>query len=228
MSHVTKKGWYRALPRVRFHIVNSVNKSTGYSGFQLRMGRSPRIIPPIVTNATTKLSEEEISAAEIICQLEIDITEAQDNLLAAKFTQAEQSNKDRGPDPGQHVKLSTTNRRGQYVHAGDKNELRVAKFMPRFDGPYDIIGIHPECSTITLDMSAQPGVYPTFHTSEIEPYIENDPDLFPNRELPQPGPMISGDSCNEEWEIADIIDKRKRSRSMQYLVRWAGHGTDTW
>ena len=35
-------GWLRSLPRVRFAIMNTVNKSTGYSPFQLRMGRSPR------------------------------------------------------------------------------------------------------------------------------------------------------------------------------------------
>jgi len=41
-----QKGWVAALPLIRFQIMNSVNGSTGYSGFQLLMGRSPRLIPP--------------------------------------------------------------------------------------------------------------------------------------------------------------------------------------
>jgi hypothetical protein len=36
-----QKGWVRALPQIRFQIMNMVNASTGYSGFQLHLGRSP-------------------------------------------------------------------------------------------------------------------------------------------------------------------------------------------
>jgi hypothetical protein len=36
-----QKGWVRALPIIHFHIMNSVNASTGFSGFQIRMGCSP-------------------------------------------------------------------------------------------------------------------------------------------------------------------------------------------
>ena len=31
-------GWVKALPMVHFNIMNTINKSTGYSPFQLRMG----------------------------------------------------------------------------------------------------------------------------------------------------------------------------------------------
>lgn len=44
-----QKGWVRALPKICFDIMSSVNASMGFSGFQLRMGRSPRVMPPIVT-----------------------------------------------------------------------------------------------------------------------------------------------------------------------------------
>jgi hypothetical protein len=225
--HVARNqtGWACALPRVRFHLMNTVNKSTGYSAFQLKTGRSPRLIPPLIPKPPNS-SVEVISAVEIIAQLERDVLDAQDNLLAAKITQAQQSNKDRGPDPdykiGERVKLNTKNRRGQYLRAG---EGRCAKFVPRFDGPYNIIAVHKECSTVTLDMTAQPGVFPVFHTSEVEPYIENDPDLFPERQLPRPSPIVT-DEGEEEWEINEIIDERRRGRGKQYLVRWKGHGTE--
>jgi hypothetical protein len=44
-----QQGWVRALPRIRFNIMNTVNKSTGFYPFQLCMGRSPQIIPPLLS-----------------------------------------------------------------------------------------------------------------------------------------------------------------------------------
>ena len=43
-----QEGWVRALPQVQFNIMNTVNKSTGFSPFQLRFGRQPRLLPPLV------------------------------------------------------------------------------------------------------------------------------------------------------------------------------------
>jgi hypothetical protein len=173
--HISRNqtGWVRALPRVRFHIMNIVNASTGYSPFQLRTGRSPQLIPPFALTAPVSKVPTDVLATDIIKHLETDFQDAQDNLLAAKFTQAEQANKTCGPDPDykvrQHVKLSTANRRGAYVRGGEKGELCVAKYMPRFDGLFTITAVHKECSTVTLDMASQPHIFPVFHTSEIEP-----------------------------------------------------------
>jgi hypothetical protein len=181
--HVARNqcGWVRALPRVRFHIMNTINKSTGYSPFQLKTGCSPRLIPPLVT-PDSGVEAEDVAAAEIIANLQRDELDARDCLLAAKVTQAFNANKDRKPDPnyvvGQRVKLTTEHRRTLYLRT---KEGRCAKFMPRYDGPYTIMSIHKECSTVTLDMSSQPEIFPIFHTSEIEPYVENDLELFPDR-----------------------------------------------
>jgi hypothetical protein len=68
-------------------------------------------------------------------------------------------------------------------------------------------------------------VFPVFHTSEIEPYVENNPNLFPDRELPRPGPIVTTQG-QEEWQVEEIIDERKRGDGHQYLVRWTGHGTE--
>jgi hypothetical protein len=52
--HVVRKqkGWVRALPCVRFEMMNTLNASTGFSGFELRMGRSPRLIPSSIMMRT--------------------------------------------------------------------------------------------------------------------------------------------------------------------------------
>ncbi|KAH7919158.1 hypothetical protein BV22DRAFT_1023467 [Leucogyrophana mollusca] len=46
----------------------------------------------------------------------------------------------------------------------------VAKFIPRFNGPYKIIDHHAGTSTYTLDLPNPPNIYPTFHLSELCPH----------------------------------------------------------
>ncbi|TDL14378.1 hypothetical protein BD410DRAFT_694027, partial [Rickenella mellea] len=111
--------------------MNSVNASTGFSPFQLRMGRSPRIIPPLVPNSLTadiSASSEGGAAKAIIDQIERDVAEAKDNLFMAKVSQASAANvhreKDDFFDIGDKVMLSTLHRRREYKNKGDK---RVAK-----------------------------------------------------------------------------------------------------
>lgn len=220
-----QKGWVRALPRVRFDMMNTMNASTGFSGFQLRMGRSPRVIPPLIVAPSRTATSEEKLAREIIDQLATDVAEAQDNLLTAKLSQAEQANKSRRPDHdlkvGDRVKLSTTNRR---THYKQKKDGRCAKFMPRRDGPYKILEKHAEFSTYTLDLADQPLVYPVFHASELEPYVENDHSKFPSRRNEEPAPItVNGE---DEWLVDDIIDERKRGRGRQYLVKFTGYGPE--
>lgn len=65
---------------------------------------------------------------------------AQDNLLAAKLHQAHNTNKDQRPEPvftvGDKVLLTTGHHQQEYMQAKDG---RVAKFMPCFDGPYEVL-----------------------------------------------------------------------------------------
>jgi hypothetical protein len=225
--HVNRNqtGWCRALRRVRFDIMNTVNKSTGFSPFQLRMGRSPRIVPPLVPR-TSSADPEEITAAEVVQRLATDTLTAQDNLQQAKIQQAAQANKSRRPDPlyavGARVRLSTANRRRVFKKAGEK---RVAKFMPRYDGPYIVTRVHRDASTVTIEMPNAPNTYATFHTSQILPFHDNDKELFPSRELAQPPPVVADDG-EQEWFVDCIIDSKRRGVGWQYLVHYTGYGPE--
>jgi len=57
----------------------------GFTPFQLHMGHSPRIIPPLVP-AKLSATVADVNAWHVIRQLESDIMEAQDNLLKAKIS----------------------------------------------------------------------------------------------------------------------------------------------
>ncbi|KAJ8462836.1 hypothetical protein ONZ51_g10647 [Trametes cubensis] len=235
--HVARNqtGWVRALPTIRFQLMNTVNASTGLSPFYLRHGRSPRIIPPIddtSSNATSSsVGADDTSAAlEALRRLETDVMEAQDTLLLAKAAQALHASASRAPDPlfavGDRVLLSTFHRRREYMQRGSH---RVAKFMVRFDGPYTITAANHSSSTYTLDLPASMHIFPTFHASLLRPYVPNPDDLYPGRSHPEPGPIVTANG-EEEFFVERILDRRRVGRGWQYLVRWLGYGpgSDSW
>ena len=47
-----QKGWVHALPHIHFHMMNTIISSTGYLGFQLCLGCSPCVIPPIMLTSS--------------------------------------------------------------------------------------------------------------------------------------------------------------------------------
>ena len=77
--------------------------------------------------------------------------------------------------------LSTKHCRRDYIANGLGC---VAKFMPRFDGPYTILSATPETSTYVLEIPQSPQLSNMFHVSQLRTYVPNNQDLFPSRELP--------------------------------------------
>lgn len=193
--------------------MNSVNASTGFSGFQLRIGRSPRVMPPLMPRGEAlPLDIDTRRAEQLIGQIHDDEREALDNLTESKILQAFYSNAYRGPEVmynvGDKVMLSTMNRRTLFKK---KNEKRAAKFFPRWDGPYSVLRSHPEASSYQLDVPNQPNIFDIFHAGELKPFHANDAELFPSREHSQPGPVLTEDRL-EEFEIDEIIDAKRHGR----------------
>ena len=181
-----QKGWLAKLRRIQFAIMNTINASTGFSGFQLKTGRSPQIILPLIplsADATT----EQTTAHEIVTCVALDVKEAQDNLLAAKIWQAYHANEHRAPEDiyevGDLVMLSTENCHHNYKCKG---KTHVAKFMPWNNSPYTITHAFPEHSEYTLKLPNNPTTFPSFHAHLLKRHITNDPLLFPDLEPSQP------------------------------------------
>ena len=166
--------------------MNTVNASMGFSGFQLKTGRSPWIILPL-TPLSADATVEQTTAHKIVTHVTLDVKEAQDNLLAAKIRQAYHANEHCAPEDiykvGNLVMLSTENCCRNYKHKG---KTCVAKFMPRNNGPYTITHAFPEWSEYTLRILNNPNTFPSFHAHLLKRYILNDPLLFPDRELSRP------------------------------------------
>jgi len=197
--------------------MNTVNLSTGFSCFQLHLGRSPRVLPPIVPDTLPADLQDAAQMATVLIQrLKDDVAEARDNLLLAKITQAHHSSTTRSPDlqyqEGDLMMLSTTTQQHKYKKKGEK---RLAKFFPQWDRPYCVTKAHPEASTYTLNI--QTNADPVYHTSKLKPHHANNDSLFPSRRLAQPGPILTPDGL-EEYSIEEIINSRRRGRGWQFLM----------
>lgn len=213
--------WAKSLPLVRFHLMTTLNSSLGYSPFQLRFGYSPRVIPvlqPLTDpNPATEDARALLEAHRLILQ------DAQDNLLAAKITQAARANVRRAPERkyeiGDKVWLSTKNRRKRLPAD------TVAKFFARWEGPFSVLAAHHDTSTYTLDLPRAYQIHPTFHACLLKPFIAPDYKLFPARRRLEPPPLVFEDGA-EEFFIDRILLERPRGRGYQYLVRWKGYGRE--
>ncbi|KAJ3886596.1 hypothetical protein GG344DRAFT_30921, partial [Lentinula edodes] len=111
--------------------MNTVNASTGLSMFQLRYGRSPRVLPPLVSVESLNLPDPSSNASDahdFLAGVATTVREARDNLTLAKVVQAYQADKIHGPceifEAGEFVMLSTWHRREIFKKSGEK---RVAK-----------------------------------------------------------------------------------------------------
>jgi hypothetical protein len=176
-------GWVKALPKVRFDIMNTINTSTQFTPFMLKSAHSPRLIPPLITQeidtiptdqppsppdtpTTMPTLDGEDTAQVVITQLADDLLDTKDLLTVAKISQAHHVNKDRTPDPtfdiGDRVLLATAHGRREYMQAKDG---RVVKFMPRFDRPFEVTHAYPESSIYTLLLPEATKIHRTFHSS---------------------------------------------------------------
>jgi hypothetical protein len=59
--------------------------------------------------------------------------------------------------------------------------------------------------------------HPVFHVCLLEPLVA---DPFPNRRQPAPPPVhVDGEL---EYEVASVLDSRRRRGRLEYLIDWVG------
>lgn len=108
-----QKGWVKALPKIRFDIMNTENASTGLSPFQLCLCRSPHTIPLIIPSRLAAPTLEVEHARDFLERINTIVHDGKDNLSVAKVSQAQATNKHQGKAEtfveGDHVMLSTLN-----------------------------------------------------------------------------------------------------------------------
>ncbi|KAH8145182.1 uncharacterized protein LAJ45_10742 [Morchella importuna] len=96
------------------------------------------------------------------------------------------------------------------------------KFDWKRIGPYSIKRIvNPYAYELELPRSMK--THPVFHVSLLSPEAGNP--LPGQQQSPPPPVEIEGE---EEWEVEDIVDSRKRRGAFEYLVRYTGYEDASW
>ncbi|GAA5994049.1 hypothetical protein JCM11641_000613, partial [Rhodosporidiobolus odoratus] len=220
-----QKDWVRYLSTTEFAINAAVNDATGSTPFELVLGYTPTLSPPVPSEPSSlpavKSTLSDRSSA---------ISSARDALAAAKVRQAEQANCRRGPEVvfrvGDMVMVDSADCRSRYKTRG--GERRAAKLFARWDGPYEVAQYFPDTSTARLILTSNDCAHPILHSSKLRLYSSNDLNEHPSRRPPRPEAIdVDGE---KEYEVEAIVDGKRRGRTRKFLVRWKGYpdSENTW
>ena len=155
---------------------------------------------------------------------------AKDHYVMAKTHQAIQANRQRRPEfnyrVGDLVYLNTGN-----LHLRIKQQGLSAKFFSRFVGLFSILEARPETLSYKLDLSTMYQIHPVFHAKLFKLAMPNDPERFPMREPPPPGPVFeNSDGNGDNYEVEYICDHRDMAHRRKYYIHWKGWSSsdDEW
>ncbi|KIV98558.1 uncharacterized protein PV09_09478 [Verruconis gallopava] len=204
-----QKTWAKLLPIAEFAYNNSVNASTGTTPFFALYGFHPEIYYDIETQSKVPDVNERVK------QLHDVRKKLEEYLANASKEQAKYYNRRHEPmafKTNDLVLLSTK-------HLRLKQPSK--KLAPRFVGPFRIL--EPVgTQAYRLQLPASWKVWNTFHVSLLEKYHQREGGENTANQLPLP--EIIDDE--EEWEVEEILDKKKHKNGMWYLVKWKGYPTE--
>ena len=199
--------WAKLLSFAEFAFNNSVHSTTGISPFNALYGFNPDIY-----YAEDSIAEGEVPAAADRVQRIHNARAALEKRwqsVAQSYTKFyNQNHTPREYKVGDLVMLST-----KYL----RQKRPKKKLSHRFAGPFriqDVVGKQAYRLFLPSDYS----VHPVFHVSLLEPYQRRLGDV----ETPVlPHPELVDDT--PEWEVEQILDRRRRKGKLEYLVRWVGY-----
>jgi hypothetical protein len=153
--------------------------------------------------------------------MHLDLTIAKENILKAQQRQEKYANRKRRDadehEVGDRVMLSTEGMTG-----------KSGKLLSKFIGPFQVIAV-PSLLNVKLLLPSQllsSRTHDVFHISKVKHFITSDRE-FPGREQvdrPLPEMIIEGE---EHFEVESLLAKRqikkgRKSKIIQYLVKWKG------
>ncbi|KAI0757479.1 hypothetical protein C8Q80DRAFT_1116604 [Daedaleopsis nitida] len=158
----------------------------------LHLGCSPLMILPLLSaaadDARDTFGDKALLAAELMRAIYTGVMEAQDNLLAAKVSQASSANRHRGADPHGVVRTCSE------VTTGSPNSCAV----------------FPSSSVYTLNLPGSMNIFPNFMSLYCDPSIQMATPLIPPALTPAPVRLsqttVSRSSKSTKLLITSAVD----------------------
>ncbi|TID16590.1 hypothetical protein E6O75_ATG11708 [Venturia nashicola] len=202
--------WAKLLPVAEFAYNNSKHSSTGISPFMAMYGYNPEIH----FNPEERPEGREVPAAKD----RIEGLYLLRSKLAVRWqeaTEAQSSYYNKKHKPMQFNK-------GDLVLVSTKN-LRLKtpskKLSQRMMGPFRVI--EPVGSqAYRLQLPPTMKIHPVFGVPLLEKYHQRAGEDIEHLPLPE---LVEGE---EEWEVEEIVDARRKGAARQYLVKWVGYPED--
>ena len=198
---------------------NAQQKSTKLSPFFLNYGYHP------LTPATLLLEKVESTVQAVddfTTRMTNLLTKAQDAIREAQVQQTRYANEKRREESFEIDEMVLLSSR--HITLQQLSNQPSKKLQNKFLGPFKIIA---KISAVAykLELPSTMKIHPVFHVSLLKRYTPNNDNLFPDRQIIPPAPILVNDT--EEFEVEEILDQRitkQGNRSTpQYLIKWKGY-----
>lgn len=211
----TQDNWDELSPVAMIAINNRPAASTGISPFFFSHGYDMDLIRVKETLRTE--GNTPIAKAESLVQRIKDATDwAQAAIAVAQERQERYANARRQPSdqfkPGDKVWLRLTNIKTD--RPSKKLDWTCAKYTV-----LETVGSH------SCRLDTPPGIHNVFHVSLLK-HVGEDP--FPSQQQDDIQPAALQPGPDEEYEVQEILRKKRKGRGWQVLVKWKGYAKPTW
>ncbi len=192
---------------------NSLRKpATGITPFQCILGYQPPLFPWSGEPSNVPAVNDWIQRSEETWN------QAHHHLRHAVRRNQVQADRHRRRNPEYHV--------GQWVWLSARDlrlHLPCRKLSPRYVGPFQITRQITPVS-FELNLPNHYRISPTFHVSLLKP--ADDPGEGSEEPLEDADPLPISREDEEIYQVRELLDSRRRGRTLQYLVDWEGYGPE--
>jgi hypothetical protein len=201
--------WDILLPACEFAYNSSIHASVGMSPFEADIGYVPRSFFDFAGeeshNATVK------SLVDRLDQIDKIVRSKLRNASARMKKYADKNRISTDIKVGDLVLLDRS-----HLSIDAYNMVKKQKFLPKWIGPFLVL---KRIGTVSykLELPIKSRAHDVFHESALRKY-----ELKDGKSFPRPEPVIVEDGT-KEFEVEEILNKRKRKKKIEYLVKWKGY-----